>query len=202
MNDLQEQLTFLLNEALKEELSSCVGYLYHNRFLSNSDNFSQYLSEELLEHADEEYEHYKEILELTKSLDLPVEIPSMNEVFFQLKSYDDETIIQFNLEKERDAVNRYNTILSLVSKTRYEGAKLVRKVIFPIRNKEMEHVEDLENIKERYEKSSKGLDTPKDESFTSCFLEDTHSCSLTGTFTTCDADCINCDTYKNSFIRK
>lgn len=202
MNDLQEQLSFLLHEALKEELSSCVGYLYHNRLLSNSDNFTQYLSEELLEHADEEYEHYKEILDLTKSLNLPIEIPSMNEVFFQLKNYDDETVIQFNLDKERDAVDRYNAILSLVSKTSYEGAELVKKVILPIRNKEMEHVEDLENIRSNYEKSAKGLDTPKDESFISCFLEDTHSCSITGTFTTCNADCKNCDIYINSFIRK
>lgn len=130
-----EQIISGLNLDLSWEYAAMIQYIQHASMLSGAEYVA--VIDELLEHAQEEYEHAVIVSGLIQYLG---GVPTV-EVAQRLTSLDNKEMLNQDLKGEYDAIRRYlQRIEQLEALKLYDSAQKIRNIVMA----EQEHAIDLE----------------------------------------------------------
>ncbi len=132
----KQQLIINLNEDLKLEFSAALQYIQHASCMQGAQFDS--IREHLLEHADQEIDHAKQLSERINYMGgIPVAVPNLDEIKL---SSDSRYMLALDLSSERTAVLRYKErIEQAVSLREYGLVQMLQEIL----EEEEEHEDDL-----------------------------------------------------------
>ena len=132
----KQQLITNLNEDLKLEYSAALQYIQHAACMQGAQYDA--IREHLLEHADQEISHAKQLSERINYMGgTPVAVPNLDEIKL---SADSRYMLALDLGGERNAISRYKErIEQAVSLREYGLVQILQEIL----EEEEEHEDDL-----------------------------------------------------------
>ena len=132
----KQQLIMNLNEDLKLEYSAALQYIQHAACMQGAQYDT--IKEHLLEHADQEIDHAKQLSERINYMGgTPVAVPSLEDIKL---SADSRYMLALDLNGERTAIARYkDRIEQAVSLREYGLVQILQEIL----EEEEEHEDDL-----------------------------------------------------------
>lgn len=139
----KKELNDWLNKLVGSEINAMLQYDIAAELVEDKD-----VKSEFLQHANEEREHFKKLLKISKKLEVRIDtgikalVKNSYPEYETMNFKDDNNLTKFHLESEKGAIKAYSEFFKLIKEENEELKELIKEII----KDEEEHERDLKKL--------------------------------------------------------